>query len=149
LSGFPLEGLSEDEIALAYCGVCSHLGTITVQNRDGEFILEVMDKGKPLGSQQRGYHGPNFLDFHSDGTNTVTLLCVGTAAEGGRSKLISAAAMYNVVVRERPHLLPVLQRGYHHHRRDQGIEGTYVGSLNALKSKGTFRTPSDQITQSC
>lgn len=121
LSDFPLDGLSEDEIRLAYCGLCCHFGHITVQNRDGEFILEVMDKGKAFDSQQRGYHSPAFLDFHTDGTNTVTLLCVQTALQGGRSKLLSAAAAYNCVVRERRDLLDILHRGFYHHRRDQQL----------------------------
>ena len=121
LADFPIEGFSEDEIRLAYCGLCCHFGHITVQNRDGEYILEVMDKGKAFDSQQRGYHSPAFLDFHTDGTNTVTLLCMQTALEGGRSKLMSAAAAYNCIVRERPDLLGVFHRGFHHHRRDQRV----------------------------
>lgn len=123
LSGFPLDGLAEDEIRAAYCGLCSHLGTITVQNRDGEFILEVTDKGKNFDAQSRGYHSTAHLDFHNDGTNTVTLLCTETAVEGGKSKLLSAAAVYNAVVREHPELLPVVHRGFHHHRRDQRLDG--------------------------
>jgi hypothetical protein len=55
LSRFPLEGMSEEQITLAYCGLCCHLGGITVQNRDGEYILEVTDKGKSFDSQSRGY----------------------------------------------------------------------------------------------
>ena len=123
LSGFPLDGLSEEEITLAYCGLCCHLGGITVQNRDGEHVLEVTDKGKPYDSSQRGYHGSAHLDFHNDGTSIVTLLCLETAAEGGQSRLLSAAAVYNAVVRERPEHLPVLMRGFHHHRRDQRLPG--------------------------
>ena len=34
------------------------------------------------------------------GTNTVTLLCLDTAAEGGRSKLLSGASLYNTVLRD-------------------------------------------------
>jgi len=123
LSGFPLDGLSEDEVTLAYCGLCCHLGDITVQNRDREYVLQVTDKGKPFDSSQRGYHGTAHLDFHNDGTNTVTLLCLETAAEGGQSKLLSAAAVYNAVVREHPEHLPALMRGFHHHRRDQRLPG--------------------------
>ena len=121
LSDFPLDGLSEDDVRLAYAGLCCHFGRITVQNRDGEHILEVMDKGKKYDSQQRGYHSPAFLDFHTDGTNTVTLLCLQSALQGGRSKLLSAASAYNCVVRERADLLDVFHRGFHHHRRDQRV----------------------------
>lgn len=126
LGGFPLDGLSEEEVRLAYCGLCCHLGGITLQNREGEYILEVMDKGKAYDSQMRGYHSTAFLDFHTDGTSIVTLLCLQTALEGGRSVLIGAAAVYNAIVRERPELLPVLHRGFHHHRRNQRVDGQGV-----------------------
>jgi len=121
LGGFPLDGLAQDEITLAYCGLCSHLGRITVQNRDGEYVLEVTDKGKGYNIESRGYHSTAHLDFHNDGTSIVTLLCVETAEEGGQSKLLSAAAVYNAVLREHPEFLPLLERGFHHHRRDQRL----------------------------
>ena len=123
LSRFPLDGMSEAEVTLAYCGLCCHLGGITLQNREGEYILEVTDKGKGFNVQSRGYHSTAHLDFHNDGTNTVTLLCLETAQEGGRSKLLSAASVYNAVVREHPQYLPALMRGFHHHRRDQRLPG--------------------------
>ena len=126
IAGFPLEGLDEDEVALAYCGLGAHLGTITVQNREGEYLLEVTDKGKAFDRQTRGYHSTAFLDFHTDGTSIVTLLCLETAAEGGDSVLVGAAAVYNAILRERPDLLPELHRGFPHHRRNQRIEGQGV-----------------------
>lgn len=119
LSGFPVDGYSEDEITMAYCGLCAHLGRITLQNREGEYILEVMNKGKAYDQQMRGYHSNAHLDYHTDGTNTVTLLCLQTAEEGGLSRLVSGPAVYNEVLRNRPEYLDVLLRGFHHHRRNQ------------------------------
>jgi hypothetical protein len=119
LSGFPVDAYSYEEAVLAYCGLCSHLGRITVQNREGEYILDVTDKGKAYDSQQRGYHSSAHLGFHNDGTNTVILLCLETAAEGGESMLVSGPAVYNEIVRNAPEHLEALHRGFHHHRRDQ------------------------------
>jgi hypothetical protein len=119
LSDFPIAGYSEAEITLAYCGLCSYLGGISLQNREGEYILEVTDKGKAYSQQSRGYHSTAHLDFHNDGTNTVTLLCLETAAEGGRSMLVSGPAVYNEILRTRPDSLDALHRGFHHHLRDQ------------------------------
>jgi hypothetical protein len=119
LSGFPVDGYSEEEITLAYCGLCSHLGRITLQNREGEFILEVTDKGKTYDQQMRGYHSNAHLGYHTDGTNTVTLLCLETAEEGGLSRLVSGPAVYNEILRTRPEFIEVLHRGFHHHRRNQ------------------------------
>ncbi|MEM9683901.1 MAG: TauD/TfdA family dioxygenase [Pseudomonadota bacterium] len=122
LSGFPVDGYTEEEITLAYCGLCSHLGKITLQNREGEYILEVTDKGKAYDETMRGYHSNAHLDYHTDGTNTVTLLCLQTAAEGGRSMLVSGPAVYNEIQRTRPEFLDVFHRGFHHHRRNQREE---------------------------
>ena len=119
LSDFPVDGYSDAEVTLAYCGLCSYFGGITVQNREGEYILEVTDKGKDYSLQSRGYHSTAHLDFHNDGTNTVTLLCTETAAEGGRSMLVSGPAVYNEILRSHPEYLDALHRGFHHHRRDQ------------------------------
>ncbi len=119
LSGFPVDGYSEEEITLAYCGVCAHMGRITLQNREGEYILEVMNKGKAYDQQMRGYHSNAHLGYHTDGTNTVTLLCLQTAEEGGRSMLVSGAAVYNEILRTRPEYIDTLVRGFHHHRRNQ------------------------------
>ncbi len=123
LSGFPVDGGDEDLVRLAYCGLGSHFGRITVQNRDGEYLLEVTDKGKGYDRQSRGYHSTAHLDFHNDGTNTVTLLCMEPAAEGGQSMLVSGPAVYNAIVREAPQHLAALHRGFHHHRRDQREPG--------------------------
>ena len=90
-----------------------------MQNREGEFVLEVTDKGKSYSRHSRGYHSTAHLDFHNDGTNTVTLLCTQTAAEGGLSKLVSGPAVYNAMLAECHHLLAPLHRGFQHHRRDQ------------------------------
>ena len=123
LSGFPVDQLNGEELNYAYCGFCSHFGDITVQNREGEFILEVTDKGKGYDINTRGYHSTAHLDFHNDGTNIVTLLCVDAAAEGGESMLVSGTAVYNTILAERPEHLAALHRGFHHHRRDQKSPG--------------------------
>lgn len=119
VSGFPVDRYDPSDLALAYAGFCSHFGSISQQNREGEYLLEVTDKGKSYDRSSRGYHSTAYLDFHNDGTNTVTLLCLETALSGGRSMLVSGPAVYNVFVKERPDLLEPLHRGFHHHRRDQ------------------------------
>lgn len=121
LSQFPVDGWSEEQLRIAYCGLCAHLGDITIQNRDEEYILEVMDKGKAYDNQSRGYHSTAHLDFHNDGTNTVTLLCAQTAPQGGQSMLVSGPAVYNAILDEAPEYLDVLHRGFFHHRRDQRL----------------------------
>lgn len=119
LEGFPVDRLPESALIYAYCGFCAHFGTITQQNREGEFVLEVTNKGKGYDQNSRGYHSNAHLDFHNDGTNTVTLLCTQTAEHGGLSKLVSGPAVYNAILQSRPQHLAPLLHGFHHHRRNQ------------------------------
>ncbi len=122
LTGFPIKNLGTADASLAYQGFMSHFGRIAIQNRIGEYVVEVSDKGRGLGPQARGHYGNAELNFHADGANAVSLLCLETAPEGGQSLLIGAAAVYNTILTERPDILPILERGFHHHRRDEREE---------------------------
>ena len=119
LSGFPVTRYGYDDLVLAYCGLMSHFGDIAIQSRAGEYVVDVSNKGRGYSKQARGHYSNAYLQFHNDGTHTVTLLCVETAPVGGRSLLISAPAVYNAILAERPDLLTPLLRGFHHHRREE------------------------------
>lgn len=119
LSGFPTERYDYADTALAYTGLMAHFGNIAIQNRIGEYVVDVSDKGRGLGPQARGHYGNKELPFHADGGNAVSLLCLKTAPSGGRSLIVSGSAIYNAILAEAPQHLPVLERGFHHHRRDE------------------------------
>lgn len=123
LGGLPVGEWSQEVSRAALCLVGSYFGEITMQNREGEFVLDVIDKSAPYDSQFRGYHSNAHLEFHNDGANIVALLCMETAKEGGESLLLSAATLYNEMSRLHPELLPVLMRGFRHSRRNQAAPG--------------------------
>jgi hypothetical protein len=123
LSGFPVERFEYEDLVLAYAAMMSHFGNIAIQSRAGEFVVDVSDKGRGLGPQARGHYGNSALPFHADGANAVSLLCIRTAPVGGRSLIVSGAAIYNAVLREHPEYLSVLERGFHHHRREERDPG--------------------------
>lgn len=123
LTGFPIDRFSYDDTVLLYAGLMSHFGSITVQSRAGEYVVDVSDKGRPIGPEARGHYGRDGLPFHADGGNAVSLLCLQTAPEGGRSLLVSGAKIYNEVVRQHPEYLPILECGFHHHRREERDPG--------------------------
>jgi hypothetical protein len=54
------------------------------------------------------------LNFHSDASNVVALLCLRGAREGGSSIILSAAYIYNEVVKRRPDLAPLLFEPWHY-----------------------------------
>ncbi len=119
IGDFPVDDFSYDESLWAYCGLSSYLGEITAQGRSGDRSVDVLDKGIPYSHQSRGYSSNKLLPFHTDGSDRVGLLCLDTAMEGGLSILVSAPAVYNTVVRERPDLMPIYERGFYHHRRGE------------------------------
>ncbi|MGB7181042.1 MAG: TauD/TfdA family dioxygenase [Burkholderiaceae bacterium] len=123
LAGMPVQEWGLEVSRAAFCLIGSYFGQISRQNREGEYVVDVTDKSKPLSSQGRGYHSNDFLDYHNDGTNVVALMCMETAKVGGESMLLSAATIYNIIAEERPDLLPELMRGYRHSRRNQAEPG--------------------------
>lgn len=54
------------------------------------------------------------LQFHSDSSDVVGLLCLRAARRGGISRLMSGAAIYNEVLERRPDLAPLLFEPYYH-----------------------------------
>lgn len=122
LSGLPVADWSLERSRAALCVIGARFGRIKVQNRERDYLLDVINKSVTVSKTFRGYHGNHHLDFHNDGANTAALLCVETAAEGGDTLMVSAATLYNEILAARPDLLPPLLRGFHHHRRNQREE---------------------------
>jgi hypothetical protein len=123
LSSFPVDDFDREQILLAYAGLSSHLGKIVEQTHKGDRIIDVVDIGLPYSEKQRGYSSNKLLPFHTDGADVVGLLCLGMAAEGGLSVIVSAPAVYNAIRQERPDLLEILARGFYHHRRGEQAPG--------------------------
>ncbi len=116
LRGLEIADLSEDEIAIIYCGIGAHLGTNVSQSADGDRLGHVIDRG----GTDRYYTRGGELEFHMDPVDVVGLLCLRAAVEGGASRIASAMSVHNMVLEERPECLELLYRGYHHGRRAHG-----------------------------
>jgi hypothetical protein len=129
LSGFPVDEFDREQTLLAYAGISCHLGKIVEQTHKGDRIIDVVDIGLPYNEKQRGYSSNKLLPFHTDGADVVGLLCLGTAADGGLSVIVSASSVYNTIRKERPDLLEILSRGFFHHRR--GEQGPGEGPISS------------------
>lgn len=57
--------------------------------------------------------------MHNDAADILGLLCVSQALRGGESQFASGPAAHNAILAERPDLLPILYRGFPHHRRSE------------------------------
>jgi Taurine catabolism dioxygenase TauD, TfdA family len=100
----------DDDLTLLYWGIGLHLGEPWAQNKHGHVLGDVTDQGKTIDDPTvRGNElGAIALDYHTDGSDLVGLLCLRSARTGGLSCVANAVAIHNQLVRERPELAEAL-----------------------------------------
>ena len=114
--GLPRENYSRADCELIYWGIGVHIGKPVSQNARGHVLGHVTDEGRDLSDPNaRGYQTRNRLDFHCDQLpfDIIGLFCLRTAKSGGTSYLVSAPAVHNTLLAERPELLDVLYQPFH------------------------------------
>lgn len=118
IRGVPVGHLSEQEVRVLYWGIGLHLGIPIRQNDAGELLVSVTDEGKTFSDPTvRGYETRDRLDFHSDSSDLVGLLCLRPAWRGGASMIVSGVAIHDEMARRRPDLAEVLHRRFWWDRR--------------------------------
>ena len=119
-----------------------HVGEPMRQNELGDVFDHVFaitdlsaDDPKALGSRTT-----DRLNFHSDSSDVVALMCLRGARAGGESILISGASIYNEVARRRPDLAPLLFEDWHYdwYRQDHDAPARYYTSPMACLVDGVF-----------
>lgn len=108
LRGLPKERYSLDQLRTIVCGIGTFFGEAVSQSERGELLGDVL--AKP--DSRRGYDSDAELQFHNDLAEIVVLFCVDPAKSGGANRFASMLALYDVIAHNRPHLLPVLKRGF-------------------------------------
>ena len=114
LRGLPLDEINEDEAAVVAWAVGAHFGRRAAQNAQGDLLGRV-EIDRKRHEPWRGYANNRPSEFHTDHVDGLGLVCVRPAGSGGASRLVSAAAIHNVIVEERPDLLPALYQGFPFH----------------------------------
>ena len=105
IRGMPVSSWDRLDLAIAYWAIGLQIGTPLSNNPDGDMIGHVTDMGLDYDNpNHRGYQTSAHMLFHTDQCDIVTLLCVQTALSGGRSKIVSAPAVHNEMIRRRPDL---------------------------------------------
>jgi len=123
LRGLPLE-YTPDDLRMAYWGMGANLGTAVLQGGRGELLGAVEDEQKDLDiTRRRGAKTAQALPFHGDRCDIVGLLCVRKAKSGGLSRIASAAAIHNEVLRRRPDLLDAFYADWYHSRQGEEAPG--------------------------
>lgn len=100
----------DDELTMLYWGIGMHLGDPWPQNKHGHVMGDVTDQGKRSDDPTtRGNEiGQVALNYHSDGSDLVGLLCLHPAKSGGASCVANVVAIYNTLVETHPDLMAVL-----------------------------------------
>ncbi|HYG42397.1 MAG TPA: TauD/TfdA family dioxygenase [Bordetella sp.] len=144
LRGLDFNGLDADACKRVIWGLAQYLGTPEPQDRAGSLLHSVTNTGKTVANSDttRGYETDDELKFHNDGGDVFMLLCLRTAKAGGVSKLVSAGALFNAILDERPDLAAVLQQPFYFDSRAQNVNESkvqvvpifteYMGHLNVL-----------------
>lgn len=123
LRGFPRDGLTPEQSERAYLALGALLGTPVGQDRDANLLTHIRDERIESTPGVRKYRTNQRQDFHSDGSDLVSLLCLHPARSGGESKIVSAHAVYNEALRRAPHLVDVMYKSMPWDRNDEQPAG--------------------------
>ncbi|HEX3864098.1 MAG TPA: TauD/TfdA family dioxygenase [Stellaceae bacterium] len=119
MRGFPVDKYTAEEMQAVYWGIGTHFGHGCSQSADGDYLGHVTNVEKA----SRGYTTSRELTLHTDSAEIVGLLCVRDAREGGLSIYASSLKIHEIVEREHPEYLPVLERGFRCDRRGEEAPG--------------------------
>jgi hypothetical protein len=100
----------DDDLTMLYWGVGMHLGDPWPQNKHGHVMGDVTDQGKSVTDPTaRGNElGLIALDYHTDGSDLVGLMCLRPAARGGLSCVANVIEIHNTLMATRPDLVAAL-----------------------------------------
>jgi len=115
MRGFPVDKYDAERMQAVYWGVGTHFGRGCSQSADGDYLGHVTNVAKA----SRGYTTDRELSLHTDSAEIVGLLCVRDAKEGGLSIYSSSLKVHEIIEREHPEYLPVLERGFFCDRRGE------------------------------
>jgi alpha-ketoglutarate-dependent taurine dioxygenase len=115
MRGFPVDKYTPEEMQTVYWGIGAHFGSGCSQSADGDYLGYVTNVAKA----SRGYTTARELSLHTDSAEIVGLLCVRDAKEGGMSIYASSLKVHEIIAREHPEYLAVLERGFHCDRRGE------------------------------
>jgi hypothetical protein len=105
----PVHRWTKREVALAFFGIGTHLGTAVSQNAQGHVLGHVKYLGRSSDDPtSRIYQTRERQTFHTDSCDVVGLLCLQRAKSGGLSSLVSSMTIFNEIRRRRPDLLKLL-----------------------------------------
>lgn len=105
MRGLPRDSYDDEQMARAYWGLGTYLGTMRSQNARGDLLGHVIDLSMSTNDPNvRIYQTAERQNYHADSTDIVSLLCLQKAMEGGASSIVSSVTLYNEILDRRPDL---------------------------------------------
>lgn len=124
IRGVPVAEMTRAQAAIAFWGIGAHFGQAVSQNGQGHLLGHVKDIGGDYGdARTRGYMTRAHMGFHSDRCDQVALFCLHPAKSGGESRVASAVALYNEILRRRPDLMAELVKDFYWSRHGEHSPG--------------------------
>ena len=125
IKSLPLERWTKRQAAIAFLAIGVHLGSLRMQNAQGELLGHVKDLGRSsTDPHTRIYQTRERQTHHTDSCDVVALLCLHPAKSGGLSSLVSSTTIFNEMRRRRPDLLKVLLDPIETDRRGEVPDGS-------------------------
>ncbi|MGE0311498.1 MAG: TauD/TfdA family dioxygenase [Lautropia sp.] len=115
--GIPVDRYSMRQSAIAYWALGLHLGEPVSQNGKGHVLGHVTNLGLDYADPEvRGYQTAVRLNYHTDSSDIVGLLCLRTSKSGGLSSIASSTTVWNELVARRPDHARTLLGEFHRTR---------------------------------
>ena len=97
----------------------SKCGTPVNQSSEGCKVFEVKNEGYQPGHPKfRGPSSNRELSFHTDRCDVIVFHCVRQAQSGGENLFVNVVALYEILEREAPELLKVLEGNFPYKRHN-------------------------------
>ena len=125
----PLEHIDRGEAVALFWLLSSLIARPVAQKWDGTMVYDVRDTGQTPGHGVRPDLTNVEQSFHTDNSynlcppESVGLLCLHPAMEGGVSRIVSLASAHNEMRRQRPELLPRLYQPFCFDRQREHAPG--------------------------
>jgi Taurine catabolism dioxygenase TauD, TfdA family len=110
IHGLTPDRYSQEDLERLCWGFGTHWGIAAVQSTSGDRLGRV--RKEAINVKNRGYQTDKELTFHSDAYELLGLMCLQDAESGGYTRLVSALAVHNEILKARPDLLEPLYRGF-------------------------------------
>ena len=123
VKGFPVDRWTAEQMRTLFWCMGLRCGVPRPQGKPSHFVSNVRDDGGVYRSGTgRGYNTNSKLDFHSDGSDVVGLMCLQVAKSGGSSLISSSMTAFNELKKVRPDLAEILQQPFYFGRQGEQAE---------------------------